>query len=113
MEMTATILRRGLYGMFAGGSLLGGLALRSASRCRPPMRLPTQCTVSGISNTSEHGVRIDESVSGLESGRPIKSRRISPSSRRIQAEEAYRAYFANNPQVEKRVEGVPSAGPST
>ena len=50
MKMTATTVRRGLYGMFAGG-LLGGVA--SAAIVMPTANAaPETCTFSGVASTS-------------------------------------------------------------
>lgn len=97
MKMTATTVRRGLYGMFAGG-LLGGLA--SAAIAMPSANAaPDTCTASGLANTVSS---VSASTSSYLDAHPQTNQAltdIAKQSPAAQAKEAYRAYFANNPQT--------------
>ena len=66
MKMTATTVRRGLYGMFAGG-LLGGVA--SAAIVMPTANAaPDDLHVQWGYQHVEHCVGVDQFVSGRASG---------------------------------------------
>jgi hemophore-related protein len=99
--MSATTVRRGLAGMFAGG-LLGGVATVAiampTANAVPPVT-DTTCSFSGIANTSS--TVSAETKTYLESN-PQANQALTDIAKQSeeQAVEAYRAYFENNPQVE-------------
>jgi hemophore-related protein len=102
--MSATTVRRGLTGMFAGG-LLGGfaamaIAIPTAGAVPPVPPVPdTTCSFSGVANTSS--TVSAETKTYLES-HPQANQALTDIAKQPeeQAVQAYRTYFDNNPQVE-------------
>lgn len=100
-KMTETTVRRGLYGMLAGG-LLSGIAsaaiVMPVANAEPIEPADTSCSVSGMATTQS-------SVSALMStylqSHPETNRELSDIAKQpvSQATQSYRAYFAENPQV--------------
>ena len=102
MKMSATTVRRGLYGMFAGG-LLGGVA--SAAMFMPTANAaPDTCTFSGVTNTSS---TVSASTSSYLAAHPEANQALTEIAKQPmdEAQVAYRAYFADNPQVETELQG--------
>ena len=108
MKMSETTVRRGLYGMFAGG-LLGGVA--SAAMIMPtasaePMTptTPDTCTFSSAANTSS---TVSAQMSTYLAAHPEANEDLTEIAKQPldEAQIAYRAYFADNPQVETESEG--------
>ena len=103
MKMTATTVRRGLYGMFAGG-LLGGVA--SAAIVIPTANAaPDTCTFSGVTNTSS---TVSASTSSYLAAHPDTNLALTEIAKQPmdEAQVAYRAYFANHPQVESELQAI-------
>ncbi len=103
MKMTATTVRRGLYGMFAGG-LLGGVA--SAAIVMPAAdAAPDTCTFSGVANTSS---TVSASTSSYLAAHPETNQALTDIAKQPmdEAQVAYRAYFANHPQVESELKAI-------
>jgi heme-binding protein len=103
MKMTATIVRRGTYGLLAGG-LLGGVA--SAAIVMPTANAqPDTCSASSLANTVSS---VSASTSSYLAAHPQVDQALTDIAKQApaQAEEAYRAYFANNPQVETELKTI-------
>ena len=103
MKMTATTVRRGLYGMFAAG-MFGGIA--SAAIVMPTANAaPDACTASGIANTVSS---VSASTSSYLASHPETNQELTDIAKQPQeqAQEAYRAYFADNPQVETDLKAI-------
>jgi hemophore-related protein len=103
MKMTATIVRRGTYGLLAGG-LLGGVA--SAAIVMPTANAqPDSCSASSLANTVSS---VSASTSSYLAAHPEVDQALTDIAKQApaQAEEAYRAFFANNPQVETELKTI-------
>jgi heme-binding protein len=109
MKMSETTVRRGLYGMFAGG-LLGGVA--TAAMIMPtanaePMTpgTPDACTFSNAANTSS---TVSAKMSTYLAAHPDTNQALTDIAKQPldQAQVAYRAYFASNPQVESELKAI-------
>src|ERR1700754_4726511 len=103
MKMSATTVRRGLYGMMAGG-LLGGVApaalIMPSANAAPPMPAnPDMCTFSGVANTSSE---VSEQTGTYLEAHPAANDALTDIAKQPMedAQVAYRAYFADNPQVQ-------------
>ena len=95
MKMSATTVRRGLYGMFAGGLLAFG----SAAIVIPVANsAPDSCSASGVATTSS---TVSASTSTYLASHPETNQRLTDISKQPedQAMQAYRVYFTDNPQV--------------
>ncbi len=109
MNLSATTVRHGLYGIMAGG-LLGGVA--SAAMIMPtasaepvtPM-LPDTCTFSGAANTSS---TVSAQMSTYLNAHPEANEDLTEIAKQPmdEAQVAYRAYFADNPQVETELKAI-------
>jgi hemophore-related protein len=103
--MSATTVRRGLYGMFAGG-LLGGIAsaaiVMPTANAAPPAN---QCSASGVATTQSS---VQLSMSTYLQTHPQTDQALTDISMKspAQAEAAYQSYFADNPQVAKDLKGL-------
>lgn len=103
MKMSETTVRRGLYGMFAGG-LLGGVA--SAAMILPTANAaPDTCTFSGVANTSS---TVSAQMSAYLEAHPEADEALTEIAKQPMddAQIAYRAYFADNPQVETELKAI-------
>ena len=103
MKMSATTVRRGLYGMFAGG-LLGGVA--TAAIVMPTANAaPETCTFSGVTSTSS---TVSASTSSYLAAHPEANQALTEIAKQPidEAQVAYRAYFADNPQVESELKAI-------
>jgi hemophore-related protein len=108
--MSATTVRRGLTGMFAGG-LLGGIAsaamvLPSAS-AEPvtPTTPDTTCTFSSAAHTSS---TVSAEMSTYLAAHPETNQDLTEIAKQSmeEAQVSYRAYFADNPQVESELKAI-------
>ncbi|WP_123025926.1 heme-binding protein [Mycolicibacterium stellerae] len=109
MNLSATTVRRGLYGVLAGG-LLGGVA--SAAMIMPtanaepvtPMT-PDNCTFSGAANTSS---TVSAEMSTYLAAHPETNEDLTEIAKQpmTEAQVQYRAYFAKNPQVESELKAI-------
>ncbi|MGO4445257.1 hemophore-related protein [Mycobacterium sp. 2YAF39] len=104
MKMSETTVRRGLYGMFAGGLLAFGsaaivLPVVSAQPAPGPAPEPPNCSISTIADTSR---MVSESTSTYLAGNPAANTALTDIVAKSPNEvtQEFRAYFAANPQVE-------------
>jgi hemophore-related protein len=108
-KMSATAVRRGLYGMFAGG-LLGGVAsaamIMPSANAEPAMpTMPDSCTFSSAADTSS---TVSAKMSTYLEAHPDTNQALTDIAKQPmdQAQVAYRAYFANHPQVESELRAI-------
>jgi len=103
MHMSATTVRRGLYGMFAGGLLAFG----SAAIVMPIANAaPDNCTQSGIATTSSS---VSASTAAYLAAHPQTNQELTDIATKQpaeQAQKAYQAYFDKNPQVENELKAI-------
>ena len=102
MHMSATTVRRGLFGMFAGGLLAFG----SAAIVMPVANAaPDSCTQSGIATTAS---TVSATYSGLSGGASADQPGTDGHREAAadQAQQAYQAYFDRNPQVENELQAI-------
>jgi heme-binding protein len=103
MHMSATTVRRGLYGMFAGGLLAFG----SAAIVMPVANAtPANCTQSGIATTSSS---VSASTAAYLAAHPQTNQELTDIATQQpaeQAEQAFQAYFDRNPQVENELQAI-------
>ena len=95
-KMSETTVRRGLYGMFAGG-LLGGIA--SAAILMPSANAaPDQCSASGVATTQSS---VQLSMSTYLQTHPETNQTLTDIAKQTptEAQVSYRTYFADNPKV--------------
>jgi hemophore-related protein len=100
--MSATTVRRGLYGMFAGGLLAFG----SAAVVMPVANAaPDNCTQSGIATTASS---VSASTAAYLAAHPQTNQELTDIAKQPveQAEEAFQAYFDRNPQVENELQAI-------
>jgi heme-binding protein len=108
MKMSATTVRRGLFGMFAGGLLaFGSAAIVSPIANAQPAPTPQtdNCSVSAIADTSR---TVSESTSTYLTSNPEANDALTQIVTQSPAEvtEGIRAYFAENPQVETELKTI-------
>jgi hemophore-related protein len=102
MQMSATTVRRGLYGMFAGGFLAFG----SAATVMPVANAaPDSCTQSGIATTVSS---VSATTGAYLTAHPQTNQELTDISKQPaeRALEGYRAYFAKNPQIENELKAI-------
>ena len=102
MHMSATTVRRGLFGMFAGGLLAFG----SAAIVLPVANAaPDSCTQSGIATTAS---TVSANTAAYLAVHPQINQELTDIANQPsdQAEQAYRAYFDRNPQVENELQAI-------
>ena len=102
MKMSATTVRRGMYGL--AGGLIGGVV--SAALAIPTANAePDQCTASGVASTVSS---VSASTSAYLTSHPEINQALTDIARQPtdQAQEAYQTYFANNPQVEEELKAI-------
>jgi hemophore-related protein len=102
MHVSATTVRRGLYGMFAGGLLAFG----SAAIVIPVANAaPDNCSQSGIATTSSS---VSASTAAYLAAHPQTNQELTDIAMQPtgQAQQAYRAYFDRNPQVENELKAI-------
>jgi hemophore len=96
MKMSEMTVRRGLYGVFAGG-LLGGIA--SAAIMMPSANAaPDQCSASGMATTQSS---VSLSMSTYLQTHPETNQALTDIAKQspTMADASYRTYFAANPKV--------------
>jgi hemophore-related protein len=102
MHMSATTVRRGLYGIFAGGLLAFG----SAAIVMPVANAtPEACTQSGIATTASS---VSANTAAYLAAHPQTDQALTdiatqPSD---QAEQAYQVYFGANPQIANELQAI-------
>ena len=102
MYMSATSVRRGLYGMFAGGLLAFG----SAAIVIPVVNAaPDACAQSGIATTASS---VSASTAAYLAAHPQTNQELTDIAKQPDqlAREACQAYFANHPQVENELKAI-------
>jgi heme-binding protein len=102
MTMSATTVRRGLYGMFAGGLLAFG----SAAIVMPVANaVPDACSQSGIATTASS---VSATTAGYLASHPQTNQELTDIAKQPaeQAEKAYRVYFDRNPQIENELKAI-------
>jgi hemophore len=103
MKMSEKTVRRGLYGMFAGG-MLGGIA--SAAIMMPSASAaPDECSASGVA-TALSSVQL--SMSTYLQTHPQTNQALTDIAKQspTEAQVAYRTYFADNPKVADDLKGI-------
>ncbi|OBF41121.1 hypothetical protein A5724_06015 [Mycobacterium sp. ACS1612] len=102
MHMSATTVRRGLYGMFAGGLLAFG----SAAIVLPVANAaPDPCSQSGIATTASS---VSASTAAYLAAHPQTNQELTDIAKQPtdQVETAYQAYFEANPQVANELQAI-------
>lgn len=103
MKMSATTVRRGLYGMFAGGLMAFG----SAAIVMPVANaVPDACSQSGIATTASS---VSATTAAYLASHPQTNQELTDIAKgqpAEQAEQAYQAYFDRNPQVENELQAI-------
>lgn len=104
MKMSEKTVRRGLYGMFAGGLLAFGSAaivipVVNAQPTPGPGTEPQNCSVSTIADTSR---TVAESTSAYLASNPDANNALTQIVTTSPADvtQGFRTYFAENPKVE-------------
>jgi hemophore-related protein len=104
MKMSEKTVRRGLYGMFAGGLLAFGSAaivipVVSAQPAPGPAAESADCSISAIADTSR---TVSQSTSSYLASNPDASNALNQIVTTSPADvtQAFRTYFAENPKVE-------------
>jgi hemophore-related protein len=103
VSTTAKTVRRGLYGMIAGG-LLGGVA--TATIALPSAHAaPDECSASGVA-TIQSSVQL--SMSTYLQTHPQTNQAMTDIAKQspTEAQVSYRTYFANNPKVADDLKGI-------
>jgi hemophore-related protein len=102
MKMSATTVRRGLYGMFAGGLLAFGSAAIVAPVANAQ---PDACTQSGIATTASS---VSATTAAYLASHPQTNQALTDIAKQPeeQAQAAYRVYFAENPQIENELKAI-------
>ncbi|MDT5000182.1 MAG: heme-binding protein [Mycobacterium sp.] len=103
MSTTAKTVRRGLYGMIAGG-LLGGVA--TATIALPSANAaPDECTASGVATTQSS---VQLSMSTYLQTHPQTNQAMTDIAKQspTEAQVSYRTYFTNNPKVADDLKGI-------
>ena len=104
MTMSATTVRRGLYGMFAGGLLaFGSAAIVMPVAGAEPNN--TECTQSGIATTSS---TVSASTATYLAAHPQTNQELTDISKQPVelAQKAYQVFFEKNPQVENELQAI-------
>ncbi|RZT25371.1 hemophore-related protein [Mycobacterium sp. BK558] len=106
---TATTVRRGLFGMFAGGLLAFGSAaiiapVASAQPAPGPAPAP-DCSASSVAGTVSTAAASEGAylTANPQTNEALTQISAEP---QPQAKQAYMAYFAENPQVEQQLKAI-------
>jgi hemophore-related protein len=105
MTMTATTVRRGLYGMFAGGLVaFGSAAIVMPVAGAEPTTTPN-CTQSGIATTAS---TVSAGTATYLTAHPQTNQELTDIAKQPteQAAKAYQAYFDKNPQIENELQAI-------
>ncbi|MCU1699848.1 MAG: hypothetical protein JWR34_5911 [Mycobacterium sp.] len=103
MSTTAKTVRRGLYGMIAGG-LLGGVA--TATIALPSANAaPDECSASGVATTQSS---VQLSMSTYLQTHPQTNQAMTDIAKQspTEAQVSYRTYFEKNPKVADDLKGI-------
>lgn len=106
-----TAVRRGLYGIGAGGLLTGIATVASAAILAPTANAapapvtPDQCSVSGTATTNSS---VSASMASYLQAHPETDKALTDIAKQSpeQAPQAYRVYFTENPQVAKDLKQI-------
>ena|SRR5690242_15527979 len=102
MPMSATTVRRGLFGMFAGGLMAFG----SAAVVVPvASAAPDDCTQSGIATTASS---VSAGTAAYLTAHPQTNQALTDIAKQPtdQVKQAYAAYFAANPQIANELQAI-------
>jgi hemophore-related protein len=102
MYMSATTVRRGLYGILAGGLLAFG----SAAIVMPAANAtPDACSQSGIATTANS---VSASTAAYLAAHPQTNQALTDIAKQPsdQAEQAYQVYFDANPQIANELQAI-------
>jgi hemophore-related protein len=102
MHLSATTVRRGLFGMFAGGLMAFG----SAAIVLPvASATPDNCTQSGIATTASS---VSAGTAAYLAAHPQTNQALTDIAKQPsdQAEPAYHAYFAAHPQIADELQAI-------
>ena len=103
MPMSATTVRRGLFGMFAGGLLAFGSAAIIAPVANAA---PDACSQSGIATTASS---VSAGTAAYLAAHPQTNQELTDIATQQPAElaeQAYQAYFERNPQIENELQAI-------
>jgi hemophore-related protein len=105
MPMSATTVRRGLFGMFAGGLLAFGSAaiVMPVAGAQPNN---ANCTQSGIATTAS---TVSAGTATYLAAHPQTNQELTEIAQQQpveQAQKAYQVYFDKNPQVENELQAI-------
>jgi hemophore-related protein len=105
MTMSATTVRRGLYGMFAGGLLAFGSAAIVMPVAGAEPNNSTNCTQSGIATTAS---TVSAGTATYLTAHPQTNQELTDIAKQPaeQAAKAYQVYFEKNPQVENELQAI-------
>ncbi|MFI5509971.1 hemophore-related protein [Mycobacterium sp. NPDC051804] len=110
MKMSEKTVRRGLYGMFAGGLLAFGSAaivipVVNAQPAPGPGTETQKCSISTIADTSR---TVSESTSAYLASNPDANTALTQivETSPADATQAFRTYFAENPTVESELKTI-------
>jgi heme-binding protein len=105
MTMTATTVRRGLYGMFAGGLLAFGSAAIVMPVAGAEPNNPSTCTQSGIATTAS---TVSAGTATYLAAHPQTNQELTDIAKQPveQAQQAYKVYFEKNPQIENELRAI-------
>lgn len=110
MKMSETTVRRGLYGMFAGGLLAFGSAaiIAPVANAQPAPGNDTNsnnCSVSAISHTSS---AVSASTSTYLASNPETNDALTNITTQSPSDttQAFKAYFEKNPKVENELKVI-------
>ena len=98
MNASKTTVRRGLYGMFAGGMVAAASAVIAMPSANAAPENPANCSASAVATTQSS---VQQSVSGYLAGNPEADQALTEIAKQpaAQASASYRTYFAENPTV--------------
>jgi hemophore-related protein len=105
MTMSATTVRRGLYGMFAGGLLaFGSAAIVMPVAGAEPDNMGN-CTQSGIATTAS---TVSAGTATYLVAHPQTNQELTDIAKQPveQAQQAYKVYFEKNPQIENELQAI-------
>jgi hemophore-related protein len=105
MTMSAMTVRRGLYGMFAGGLLAFGSAAIVMPVAGAEPDTSANCTQSGIAATAS---TVSAGTATYLAAHPQTNQELTDIAKQpsTQAAQAFQAYFDRNPQVENELQAI-------
>lgn len=105
MTSTLTTVRRGLFGMFAGGVLAFGSAaiIAPVAGAQPAPAPNPECTASNVAGTVSTAAA---SEGAYLTANPLTNEALTTISAQPEATSAYAAFFAENPQVQQELTAI-------